>query len=101
METQRFGITRVVVRFVVPVVAAAALLAPSAQAYPVFDEGAGPARTSESTPNAPAPYSPASAPSAEPTFDWAALGAGTALALTLAAAGTAFVLRTRSRLAAV
>ena len=94
---QRQRIRRLVARFVVPALAAAAVLAPSAQAYIVVDEGERPVHTYRGEPTG-VPYSPARAPAAEPSIDVRLVGAVGGFVLTLAFAGTAFVVRTRSRL---
>ncbi len=96
MQKQRRRRIRGLVRWVVPALAAAAILAPSAQAYIVVEQGERPVHMYRGEPTG-VPYSPARAPAAAEPFDWRLLGAGGGLVLTLVA-GTGFVLRTRSRL---
>ena len=96
---QRQRIRRLVARFVVPALAAAAVLAPSAQAYIVVEVGERPVHTYQGQPTG-VPYSPARAPAVETSYDWRLVGAAGGLVLTLALAGTGLVLHTRSRLAA-
>ena len=96
---RRQRIRRLVARFVVPALVAAAVLAPSAQAYIVVEVGERPVHTYQGQPTG-VPYSPAPAPAAEPSIDVRLVGAAGGFVLTLALAGTAFVVRTRSRLAA-